>query len=191
MQAFMIGAPASEPVTLEEAKAWLRVDSVDENATILGLIAAARGAVEQATGRALVTQSWRIVLDAWPQPSHGLCVVALPIGPTQSVSAMRVFDVAGVAQIVAPAAYELVGAADSARVLLSTARPAPGRPFAGIEIDCVVGYGAPAATPAPLRQAILDIVAERFEHRGDARAESLLSPETRARLHPYRRARLA
>ena len=43
--------------------------------------------------------------------------------------------------------------------MFSTSPPAPGRAVAGIEIDVVAGYGAPADVPSPLRQAILMLVA--------------------------------
>jgi len=59
--------PAAEPVTLADAKAHLKVDSTDDDALIASLITAARARAEWHTGRALVTQSWTLWLDAWPQ----------------------------------------------------------------------------------------------------------------------------
>ena len=108
MQAILIAPPMVEPVSLAEAKAWLRVDVNDEDAAILSLISAARALVESATRRALVTQSWRLALDAWPfvgadggwsilstRPNATPYEIQLPLAPVQSVSAVRVYDAAG------------------------------------------------------------------------------------------------
>jgi peptide/nickel transport system permease protein len=50
-------APASEPITLTEAKAHLRVDFDDDDTLITAMIAAARGYVEEHCNRALLTQT--------------------------------------------------------------------------------------------------------------------------------------
>jgi hypothetical protein len=55
--------PATEPVTLAQAKAWLKVETDDEDALIAALIPAARARAEWHTGRAFVTQGWTLWLD--------------------------------------------------------------------------------------------------------------------------------
>jgi hypothetical protein len=59
-------APASEPVTLAEAKDYARVDTSDSDTLITSLIKVARRRVESETGLALITQTWTGVLDRWP-----------------------------------------------------------------------------------------------------------------------------
>ena len=88
MISYLLSGPAEEPVALAEAKAWLRVDGDDEDGLIATLVTAARVHVESVTGRALVTQSWRLVLDAWPADR----MVRLPVAPLQSLTAIRAFD---------------------------------------------------------------------------------------------------
>ena len=74
--------PAAEPVTLAEAKAWLRVDTGDDDdALITSLISAARARAEWHTGRAFVTQGWTLWLDCWPS---GACA-EIPLPPLQGV----------------------------------------------------------------------------------------------------------
>lgn len=52
MPSHLIAAPAIEPITLAEAKLFLRIEHDDEDTAIAALIAAARQHVEMATRRA-------------------------------------------------------------------------------------------------------------------------------------------
>jgi uncharacterized phiE125 gp8 family phage protein len=67
MSAILLTAPAVEPVPLDEAKAYLRVEHSDDDDVIAALIAGSRIHVEAQTRRALITQSWRISADNWPE----------------------------------------------------------------------------------------------------------------------------
>ncbi len=206
MQSILITPPAAEAVTLSETKAWLRVDTNDEDSTIATLISAGRVLVEQATRRALVTQSWRIILDAWPnagadgsrtllslRPASLPAEIALPLAPVQSVAAIRVYDSFGTPQTLPNASWRLVGAPERARIVFAGAPPQPGAMSAGIEIDVVAGYGDPPDTPAPLRHAILSLAAFWFDNRGDVAATDTnnLPPGAAALVAPFRRGRLA
>ena len=69
-------APATEPVSASEAKAHLRVTGSGDDTYIGALITAARQLAEQKCNRALITQTWDLVLDAWPCDG----VVQIPLG---------------------------------------------------------------------------------------------------------------
>ena len=186
----LLAGPTVEPVSLAGAKAWLKIDGADEDELVGALVTSARLVVESATRRMLISQSWRLVRDAWP----GDNVVDLPLAPLRQIDAIRVIDAAGVARALAPETYRTDANADAARLIFVEAPPAPGR-AAGIEIDVTVGYGdSPANVPAPLRQAILALVARWFENRGDAlsppTADPLPSPAAEL-IAPFRRWRLA
>ena len=56
MPSLLLTAPAVEPVTLDEAKAFLRVETGDGDDVIAALAAGARIHVEAQTRRALITQ---------------------------------------------------------------------------------------------------------------------------------------
>ncbi len=64
----VITAPTVEPISLEQAKAHLRVDTTDQDDLIEALITAAREKVEDETGRALITQTLEIALDYFVEP---------------------------------------------------------------------------------------------------------------------------
>ncbi len=67
MRRYILAAPAVEPLTLAEVKRWLRVDHADDDGLIGSLIKGARERIEARTGRAVIAQPWRIVLDRWPE----------------------------------------------------------------------------------------------------------------------------
>ena len=60
MKMKLITPPAQEPITLEEAKIYLRVDHDDEDALIEQLITAAREFCEQYQSRVYGEQTWEI-----------------------------------------------------------------------------------------------------------------------------------
>lgn len=66
MTAYLLAGPAQEPVSLAEARAFLRLDGDAEDALVQTLVTAARLHVEAITARAMIAQTWRLVLDARP-----------------------------------------------------------------------------------------------------------------------------
>ncbi|HEV7344795.1 MAG TPA: phage head-tail connector protein [Devosia sp.] len=160
MTSYLLAGPAEEPVSIAEAKAFLKVDDVAEDALIATLIGAARLHIEGVTGRALLAQTWRLVLDCWPTDRQ----VRLPVTPFLAVTEINAYDVAGVAHAV-PLAQFL---SEPDRLLLpSTISGIPLlRERQGIEVDYVAGFGVdPEDVPADIRQALLHLVAYWFEHR--------------------------
>ncbi|MGV8996393.1 MAG: head-tail connector protein [Parvibaculaceae bacterium] len=187
MTLMLLSGPASEPVMLDEARAHLRLDATDENDLLNAFLVAARVALEARTRRAFVTQSWRLILDAWPQGP-----VFLPVAPVSAVTSVTLNDADG-PRVVAATAYDIVLAGDRPRLSSLTAWPAPTRRIGGIYIDVTAGYGEAADVPAPLRQAIVMLAAHWFEHRepvsiGDGADELPLTVS--ALIAPYRRLHL-
>jgi len=162
MPSFLLEPPQAEPLSLGEAKAFLRVEHGDEDDVIAALVTAARMHVEAQTRRALITQVWRLVRDAWPADG-GLTVVPAPV---QAVVAARVVDAAGAAHAIDVQSF-VVDAASARLVVPPWSLPPPGRAIAGIEIDVRVGHGdAPADVPEPLRHAVRLLVAHWYDNRG-------------------------
>ncbi|SEF69078.1 head-tail connector protein [Bosea lathyri] len=181
--------PAFEPVSLPEARMFLRLDGNDEDSLLGTLITAARLMIEATSGRFLIDQSWRIVIDRWPRGGE----IRLPLSPVSAITAARVYDVLGAAQPVAATALLLDKTADPPVIRMAGELPEIGRAHGAIEIDVVAGYGPTAVTvPALLRQAVLRLAARWFEQRGDVvgRDAEGLPAEIIALVAPFRRVRL-
>jgi uncharacterized phiE125 gp8 family phage protein len=164
MPAILIAPPAVEPITLADAKSFLRVAHGDDDALIAALITAARAHVEMATRRALIAQTWRIVRDAWP----GCGRLAVTPAPLIAVMAARVTDENGDAHAIDPGAFSFVAGAVPAVISFAPwSLPAAGVAENGIEIDVDLGHGASAAAvPPPLGHAVRLLTAHWYEHRG-------------------------
>jgi uncharacterized phiE125 gp8 family phage protein len=160
----LVTAPTSEPVTVAEAKAHLRVDLSDDDVLIESLITAARVHIEDATSRALITQTWRINLDDWP-PCGYLC---LPRPPLQSVTSVVYTDSAGTAATLSASKYAADTDSEPGRIVLNCGQTWPVTTLATsnpIVITYIAGYGAAAAVPQQLKQAILLLLGHWYENR--------------------------
>ena len=179
----LITPPALEPVTLADARAHLKVDVSDDDALIARLIAAARARAEWHTGRALITQSWRLWLDTWPCSG----VIELPLPPLQSVASVTAYAPDDTTTVLDPATYQVDAASSPARLTLraTVSPPTDLRALNAVAIEFTAGYGDNASdVPPPIVEAILELVAFAYENRGEAPAE--LPLDCLALLAPYR-----
>lgn len=169
--------PAEEPVTLDQANAWLRVESGgDEDALIASLVPAARARCEWHTGRAFVTQSWTLWLD-----SIGDGCIELPLPPLIGVQSVTLYARDDGAMVLDAGAY--IVDVPGGRVMLKAPHPNL-RARNAVAITFTAGYGDVADVPAPICQAILQIVAALYDHRG---ADTAPTPDAAlALLAPYR-----
>ena len=191
-----INGPAVEPVSLAEAKAHLRVSGTSEDLLIASLITAARVHLELALSCAFITQTWSWFLDGWPQRMR----LELPLGPARSISAIRVLTAGDVITTMPAQSYLLTGRARPPRLTLkerghwSNGGPQPAYGADGIEIEFIAGFGdAPADVPAPLRLALLLLIAHWFEQRAPievGRGGTELPPMIAELTAPYRQALL-
>lgn len=192
MALVLTSGPSVEPITLDEAKSFLRVDGNDEDTLISSLITAARIHVEVSLSQGLITQSWSYLVDSWPATRE----LTLTMKPIQSIAEIVTYNQNDVATTYAADNYDVDILSDRARIFIKNASvpPAPGRYANGIEIKMVVGYGSLASdVPEPIRQALRLLVTHWFENREPVMfgqsalqvpnsIESLLSPYSQARL---------
>jgi uncharacterized phiE125 gp8 family phage protein len=174
--------PATEPVTLAEAKLHLKVDTTDDDTLITRLIAAARARGEWHTGRAFVTQGWTLHLDAWPCDG----IVEVPLPPLQAVTSIVTSARDGTTTTLDPSRYIVDTASAPARIALAanTVPPINLRAINAIAIPFIAGYGDASAVPAPIKEAILDLTAAMYTNRGELPED--LPLDALALLAPYR-----
>ena len=169
-------APASEPVTLAEAKLYLRVDGTGEDSLITSMIAAAREAAEQYLRRSLITQTWKVAYDdAMPDE------VKLPFGPVQSITSVKSITSAGVETTISASTYTLNAAKDTLCFDASV------HGFV-VEIVYVAGYGASASSvPSSIRLGLMSHLSALFDARGQ---EVAIPPSAVMLYQPFREVRL-
>ncbi len=179
-------------MTVAEAKAYLRIDNDKEDMLIGSLVLTSRLHIEAALGLALLSQTWKLALDR--APADG--IIELPVAPVASVSAVRVVAADGSALTLEAAAYEIDTASRPARVVRGASAywPPPGKRANGVEVVFTAGFGATAAdVPAPIRQALLLLVAHWYEHRDPIEigaSETRVPATVSALLEPYKVKRL-
>lgn len=182
----IITPPASEPVSLAEAKLFLRVDHDAEDELIILLVTAAREAVEAAIGRALIARRVRESLDIWVREAAQGAVLGL--GPVTNVVAVRLLADNGSQSVLDPERYRLEGNRDRPRLVFANGVPATLRQIGGIEIEYDCGYAAAAGDlPIALRLATLQIAASLYELR---QGEGAIPETARALMRPFAPARL-
>ncbi len=181
--------PAAEPVTLDEAKAVLRVTDIAEDGLIGRLIRAARQRIETALGLSLITTTYRETLDLWSDCLTVNGYIRLQRGPLVSVDSVRIANENGDMETVDPSRYRpRLDSRPGLIAPLGAGLPPSAQPVGGLDITYRCGFGDTADTvPEPLRQAVLALVAHSFEHR---EAADLTLALVEPWLAPFRRVRL-
>jgi uncharacterized phiE125 gp8 family phage protein len=172
-----VAAPASEPVSLTEAKLYLRVDHANDDTLISDLIIAARMTAEGWLKRSLITQSWKLAYDDY------ICEeVDLPIGPVNTITSVVTFNRDGSNQTLSNATYYLNAAKDA--LIFDTVN------FGfRIEIIYETGYGSAGSVPKAIKQGMLEHIAAMYDRRGEA--DEIALPEQTICLYlPFRELRL-
>lgn len=186
MALIRIAAPASEPLDLATAKLHCRVDGTDEDALITALIVAAREQAEHETGRALVTQTWELVHDTFPD------AFVLRKSPIQSVTSLKYLDAAsGAEQTLDPADYLLDKDNEPGYLVpaYGKAWPATWPVPNAVRVRYVCGYGLAGAVPQAIKQWMLLAIGTMYENRATGGAGQVYAIPDRfwsGLLDPYR-----
>jgi uncharacterized phiE125 gp8 family phage protein len=184
MTARLITAPATEPLTLAEAKLHLRVDATDEDTMITSLISVARHECENRTGRALITQTWEVTLDCFEDSME------LPHPPLQTVSSVKYLDEDEVEQTLGTTVYRVDGYAEPARVTRTYGETWPDVALDypnAVRIRYVAGYGDDATdVPPPLKQWMLLHIGHWYANREASAKDLRTLPMLDGLLDPYR-----
>lgn len=167
----LVTGPASEPVTLTEAKSHLRVTTTDDDTLIGTMIQAAREQVEAYLSKALLTQTRALVLDyGWPASGE----IHLPRPPVQSVSSISYLDVDGNPQTWSSSNYQVVGARATPDADASDCHviPAYGKSYPSVRpipecvtVTYVAGWASAGAIPRKILNGLLILIADMYENR--------------------------
>ena len=180
----LITAPATEPVTLAEAKVHLRCGD-DEDALLGVLIQAAREHAEHQLGRALITQTWERVIDDFPAAE-----IELGMPPVASITQITYIDEAGDEQTLSNTLYTL-----DADTPPGWALPAEDADWPdtldtanAVRVRYTAGYGAAATdVPQALRMWIALHAAAAYQAREAFNEKPLsINPALDGLIDPYR-----
>lgn len=168
-------APSVTAVTLEAAKAALRVDGDEMDALITIWIKGIIGELEHEIGQCLMEQTWEVRLPAFPgapcwnlgqsAPRRLADEISLP-HPVLSITSVSYIDPDGSTQPLAPEQYRLNQTRYTSS--LSPARgtnwPATAEDDAAVVVVLKAGYGsAPEAMPENVQLYILAKLVEQFD----------------------------
>jgi hypothetical protein len=176
----LYAAAAEEPVTAAEVKAQARIDLTDDDAMITTyLIPAARDYAETFLGRKLVTQTWDLTLDYFPSSANPIyfdwgvsyandtATILLPNPPVSTITSITYTDTDGATQTLSASGYTL-----DTKSLVARLGPSYGNSWPStyavmnaVTVRFVCGYGAAAAVPPAIRQAILILAADMYQNR--------------------------
>lgn len=172
-----LSAPAIDPVGFDEVKAHLNVFGDDDDPLIERLIMSATASLDGPygdLGRCLISQRWRLTLDAFPRGP-----IFVPMPPTISVETLKYFDPAGLEITVNLDAtgdsppeendkFWVHGLMSDGCAIINRLNswPSTANRLAAVRIDFVAGYGATEADiPADLRNLLMARIATAYAVR--------------------------
>jgi uncharacterized phiE125 gp8 family phage protein len=160
----LVTPPQSEPVSLAEAKDHLRETSDEQDSLIGSLIVAARMYVEQITGRALISQTWRMELDCFPEWK-----INVPRPKLVSVSSLTYVATDGTVTTIAADDYTVTVGGEHERGFVvpayqnnwPTCRDVP----SAVKLTFVAGYASAEDVPEPIKHYIKLMIGSMYAHR--------------------------
>lgn len=206
----IVNEPAKDPVSLDDAKSYLRVTGDADNDLITSLITAATRKVENYINQFLITQAWKMTIDhipllqrdsrdfggglgrgnSWQDGTFDLPVSEvqaqpdffhMPKGPIQSIV---IFNSVGRDDSLTEfTQFNLDNDSDSPRIFLKSDQSWPTnlRDRNAIQVTAVYGYGNDGAdVPADITTAIKINITPLYENRGCDETDTQYSPNGKA-----------
>lgn len=189
-----------EPITLEEARLHLRLDtsgspaSHPDDSLVSILITVARQSAEQYLGRSLVQQTYELALDEFPNPDQGDQAINLQVWPVRSITSVQYQDEDDVTQTVSAADYVFDNYAKPAEIVPIELWPGTKRIANAVKITFVAGHTDNDSPnnyplPIPIKQAMLLQIGHLYEHRESVNVGNIVTEMKFAYTHlltPYR-----
>lgn len=179
----LVTAPATEVVSLQSLKEYLKIDTTDDDAMLLVSLKAATKRLEQYSNQKFVTQTWDVFFDCFPyngkntpwwdgvrevaisdvyRSSNG-GILEIPFGPLQSVTSFKTFNDDNTEFTFDSSNYYVDTAGKYGAIGLKTGAVWPStvlRPLSGIAVRCVFGFGAGYITSPVTASTIPDQIQE-------------------------------
>jgi uncharacterized phiE125 gp8 family phage protein len=187
MRIALVTPPALEPVSLAEAKLYLRVGHDEDDTLIEAMTSAARELCEAHVSRSFIATTFDLYFDAWPGSNYNIHqsvytwedrIIRIP-RDVASVVEVAYLDAAGVSQTLDPSLY-IVSTGAPGRISpaygvshpLGQAWPFTRQQIDAVRIRFVAGYGETAdQVPKAVWQAILLTLGHLYENRGEESLE--------------------
>lgn len=155
----LIAPPATLALSLADAKEALKIDNSDQDAQVEAWVAGITAHAEHLTGRAFVTQGWRVTLDAFPD------AIELPHPPIIAVASVKFVDPDGVLQTLDPQDYALDKDSEPGYLV-----PAPGKSWPAtadqinsVQVEYTCGYGLDTSIPKSIRLYLIAKLREQYD----------------------------
>lgn len=168
------------PVSLATSKLHLKVEHSADDALITSMILAAASGAEQRLNRALMTQTWQLIVDAFPAAEF-----KLERPKVQAITSITYIDPAGTQQTLGADAYTLDADLLPGWVLptLGTSWPATREQANAVRVTFTCGYGSdPSVVPADVSAWLLLQVGALYRNR-EAFAQGVSVADLPGRFH--------
>lgn len=175
--------PAEEPITLEEAKLYLKVDFEEDDTLITTLIKAVRRACERYAGISFVTRTVTAYSDNWDR------LTELPYGPHQSVTTVTRIAYDDTETELETDQYSVTGLNYLTLNIGRVWRLSEGYCKQRIRVVYEAGFGDAEDVPEDIKLAILKEVAELYENRENSVIGTIvaeLSTTSKSLLYGYK-----
>lgn len=181
--------PTAAPITRAEVKSHLRIDHDDEDSKIDALILAAVSYLDGPggyLGRAMMPQTWRHFFMGWGSTHLRLSM------PNASEVVVTYIDPDGATQTLSSSLYEVVEELSASVIIPTDGAVWPSVDYVAnpIRVTAKHGYASADAVPAAIKQAMLLMIGDWYEHRNQATTGSAgvipLSVPVGALLAPFR-----
>ena len=205
----IVSQTGSEPVTLEELKAYLRVDHDEEDSLITSLGVAARQAIETKIQKVIPTTTFDYSLAELPfgggyydrrvranptiynwLPTHGGAPIVLPRAPLKSITSITYIDSSGDSQVVPTSVYQAIPSSNGpgmVKLRPNQVWPIPYPTYGAVTIRFVAGMGDDGTTvPDAIKTVIKMVVDDIYNHRSaNSDVAMTANPAVKSLLAPY------
>ncbi len=183
----VITEPTEYPVTVSEIKEFARIDGNDEDSILETFLAGVVNEVESYLGRALITRTYKLIMDEWNQRE-----IELMYPPLISVQSVNTVDESNVETVYSSDNYYVITESIPGRLIIKQSVEMPSnadRDYAGYNIKYTAGYGSASSIPKQIKIAIMQWVTMIYEKRSMTENdlnEIIIPKEVVKILKPYR-----